>query len=89
VDISTGIILAMEAEGQAEFSEEIDRAVGVACRLECQLLIARDISLINAHTFAALEARTQEVQKMLVALRASAHRGAAGPARGPVRVTRL
>lgn len=81
VDVNVGISLAMQTDSSSAFAAEIDRAVGASYRLECQLLIAREVQLIEAKAFASLEARTQEIQKMLVALRSSAKRGFAGSGR--------
>ncbi len=52
-----------------QFAHFLQHAIGSARELDYHLLLARDLSLISSSDHATLEARTDEVAKMLVALR--------------------
>ena len=60
-----------EGSGQAtspEFVAFLQVAIGSARELDYHLLLARDLELLSPGDHAALEARTDQVLKMLVAL---------------------
>lgn len=72
-----------------EFVAFLQVAIAFARELDYHLLLARDLDLLGSSDHAALEARTDEVLKMLVALRRTAdgrpgnqRSAAAGKARG-------
>jgi four helix bundle protein len=71
---SAASIAANIAEGSgratsAYFALHLQHAIGSARELDYHLLLARDLALIPPTDHASLEARTDEVCKMLVALR--------------------
>ncbi|MEO6447486.1 MAG: four helix bundle protein [Gemmatimonadaceae bacterium] len=53
----------------AQFAHFLQVAIGSARELEYHLLLLRDLKLLSASEHATLEARTDEVTKMLVGLR--------------------
>jgi four helix bundle protein len=65
----------------AQFAHFLQHAIGSARELDYHLLLARDLSLIASSDHATLEARTDEVAKMLVALRKTVVSRAASPPR--------
>ena len=54
--------------GDAEFRRFIYIALASACELECQLLIARDLSFLVPEIHGPLDAACEEVRKMLWSL---------------------
>jgi four helix bundle protein len=72
---------ATSASTSAAFATALDQPVSIAYRLETLIKVGADLGFIPASAHAMLEARAEEVRKMLVALRASAQRGDAGPSR--------
>ena len=53
----------------AQFANALQVAIGSARALDYHLLLTRDLGLLTASDHATLEARTDEIRKMLVALR--------------------
>ena len=89
---STMSIPANIAEGSAkrsdrEFARFVRIAMGSATESENHLILARDLKLIDGEAYQALDARVQEVQKMLSGLErkltrdASSKRPVANPRR--------
>jgi four helix bundle protein len=72
---------ATSANTPAAFIAALEKPVSLAYRLETLIKIGADLGCIPAGAYATLEARAEEVRKMVVALRASAQRGDAGPSR--------
>jgi four helix bundle protein len=54
-----------------DFARFVDYAMGSASEVEYHLLLARDLSLLDATTYAALHGRTTEVKRMLASFLAS------------------
>ena len=72
---------ATSANTSAAFAAALDEPVSIAYRLETLVKVGADLGFIPSTAHATLEARAEEVRKMVVALRASAQRGDAGPPR--------
>jgi four helix bundle protein len=53
--------------GDAELNRFLHIAAGSARELDYQLLLARDLGILNGHAYEALLADVQEVQRMLAA----------------------
>lgn len=53
----------------ADFSRFLDIAMGSAMELDYQLLLSRDLQLIEADSFSELDGFVDEVQKMLTGLK--------------------
>ena len=53
---------------QGDFARFIQIAAGSASELEYQLLLAKDLDLLNVKVFGALSEETTEVKRMLAAL---------------------
>jgi four helix bundle protein len=79
--IPAHIANATSAGTSDAFAAALDTPVSTAFRLETLIKVGADLGFIPANAHATLEARAEEVRKMLVALRASAQRGEAGPTR--------
>ena len=54
--------------GDADFARFVQMACGSACELECQLLLVRDLDLLDGHLHAEREQSLQQVKRMLSAL---------------------
>jgi four helix bundle protein len=50
---------------QSEFGRFLQVAFGAACEVEYQLLLSRDLELITAEAYSALNAKLLEVKRML------------------------
>ena len=72
---------ATSANTSAAFHAALEKPVSMAHRLEILIKIGADLGVIPGPSYAMLEARAEEVRKMVVALQASARRGDAGPSR--------
>jgi hypothetical protein len=57
----------------AQFANFLQQALGSARELDYHLLLARDLELLSTTDHATLEARTDQVTRMLVALRRTVH----------------
>jgi four helix bundle protein len=55
-------------ETDSDFRRFVQIAAGSACEVEYHLLLAHDLSLINGQTYESLNARINEVKRMLVGL---------------------
>ncbi len=65
----------------AQFANFLQQAIGSARELDYHLLLARDLSLLTSSDHATLEARADEVTKMLVSLRKTVVARATAPGR--------
>ena len=54
--------------GNGDFGRFLHIALGSACELEYQLMLARDLHLLNAESHADLATRVNEVKRMLSSL---------------------
>jgi len=52
----------------ADFNRFVQMAIGSASEVECQLMLARDLSYIKTEPHAALENQVQELKRMLIRL---------------------
>jgi four helix bundle protein len=89
ISVPALIARATVAESPAQFAIDIDPAVVAVFRLECQIHVAASIGLLPNQKRASLEARVEEVRKMLVALRESALRGFAASPRRRAKLKRV
>ena len=72
---------ATSADTSAAFADRLTPAVSAAHRLDTNIRILGDMSIVPPKVHAVLEARSEEVRTMVVALQASARRGHKGPPR--------
>ena len=63
--VATAIAEAAARSGGPEFIKSIHAALGWANQLEYELLLARDLRLIEARTYDNMQAQLVEVKKML------------------------
>jgi four helix bundle protein len=56
--------------GKQEFARFLQMALGSASELECHLLIARDLNLLEGKTHLALQSEAEGIKKMLSGLSA-------------------
>jgi len=54
--------------GDADFARFLQMAMGSTSEAECHLLLARDLALLDAETYEALDADAQEPERMLTSL---------------------
>ena len=66
--IPTNLAEGCGRDGDAEFARFCSIAAGSANELEYQLLLARDLGLIDAHVLAHLSDQTVEIKRMLTGL---------------------
>lgn len=55
-------------DGDKEFARFLHFSMGSANELEYQLLLARDLGLLNRSSYQDLESRVTEIKKMLASL---------------------
>jgi four helix bundle protein len=67
--IPTNIAEGAGHASQAQFNRFLEIALASASEAEYQLLLARDLDLVNQRAYAQLEARLGEVRAMLLGLR--------------------
>jgi four helix bundle protein len=68
VSIGANIAEGCCRKGDAELSRFLQIAMGSASELEYELLVSRDLSLLNLDDFQRLEGEVIEVKRMLAAL---------------------
>jgi len=66
--IATNIAEGCGRSGEAEFARFLHIAAGSANEVEYQLLLARDLSYMNADDYAQLSNQLIEIKRMLVSL---------------------
>lgn len=65
VSISSNIAEGAGRKSKKEFSQFLRIAYGSACELETQLIISKNLELINEHAFDKLFENNDEIQKMI------------------------
>ncbi|MBK6844469.1 MAG: four helix bundle protein [Gemmatimonadetes bacterium] len=71
--VSANIAEGTGRSTSAQFANFLQQALGSARELDYHLLLARDLELLSTTDHATLEARTDQVTRMLVALRRTVH----------------
>lgn len=66
--IGTNIAEGCGRKGDAEFGRFLHFSMGSACELEYQLLLARDLRLVNQTDYDSLEGNVTEVKRMIASL---------------------
>ena len=67
VSIPSNIAEGSARGSDADFARFLDIAIGSAFELECQLMLARDLSYIGEHESEAVMRDVEELKKMLAA----------------------
>jgi four helix bundle protein len=68
VSIGANIAEGCCRKGDAELSRFLQMAMGSASELEYELLVSRDLAILNCTDFQRLEGEVMEVKRMLAAL---------------------
>ena len=68
ISVESNLAEGTARAGDAEFRRFAHMALGSACEMECQLILARDLGQLPASTFERLNAACHEVRKMLWSL---------------------
>ena len=68
LSVTSNIAEGSARDGDVEFRRFSYMALASACELECQLLVARDLSLLKTDPWMRVNAAGEEVRKMLWAL---------------------
>jgi four helix bundle protein len=68
VSVESNLAEGTARSGDSEFRRFAYMALGSACEIECQLILARDLGQLQVHAFERLNSACHEVRKMLWAL---------------------
>jgi len=69
VSISSNIAEGCGRGGSSDMARFLQIAIGSACEVECQLLLAKDLGFLDASVFSDLSGKVTVVRRMLIALR--------------------